>query len=63
MEKTSKAKVFSELYDLMVFYSENRDQPVGKDFDFFRDVKRLCEGLELDYDEFKKEFNLNEGGF
>lgn len=63
MAEMTKVKAFSGLYDLMVFYSENRDQPVGKDFDFFKDVKNLCEKLELDYEEFKKEFNLNEGGF
>ncbi|MHA6258958.1 hypothetical protein ACXYMX_03480 [Sporosarcina sp. CAU 1771] len=63
MGEVDKVKAFSELYDLMVFYSENRDQPVAKGFDFFKNVELQCDLLGLDFEEFKKEFNLNKGGF
>lgn len=63
MIKNDKVQAFSELYSLLIFYSENRDQPVEDGFDFFKEVKTLCEKLEMDYEEFKKEFSLIEGGF
>ena len=63
MDKMIKVKAFSELYGLLIFYSENRDQPVEEGFNFFKEVEVLCKKLDLDYEEFKKEFNLVEGGF
>lgn len=58
MKKNSKLEAFSKLYSLLGFYSEYRDRPVEKDFDFFKEVKYCCEILDLDYEELKKEFQL-----
>lgn len=53
-----KVKAFKELHGLLLFYSENRDQPVEQGFDFFKEVEQLCEQLDLDFEAFKKEFNF-----
>lgn len=58
MKKLDKVKAFKELHGLLIYYSENRDQPVEQGFDFFKEVKTLCEQLDLDYETFKKEFNF-----
>ena len=58
INKVEKAKACKELYGLIDFYLENRDQPVQQDFDFHQEVKKLCHELDLDYDTIKKEFNL-----
>ena len=58
MEKNENVKAFSELYGLITFYYENRDQPVEEGFDFFAEVERLCSKLNMDFEEFKKEFKL-----
>lgn len=54
-----KEEAFERLFELLVFYSEERDQPVEKDFDFFREIKHCCEILELDVDVIKDSFKLN----
>jgi len=58
MDKKENVKIFAELYDLILFYYENRDQPVDKNFDFFEEIEILCKKLNLDFEEFKKHFNL-----
>ncbi|TCP20701.1 hypothetical protein EV207_1504 [Scopulibacillus darangshiensis] len=63
MEGIPRVKAFSKLYDLLVYYSENRDLPIEDGFDFFLEVKNLCGILDLNYEAFKKEFHLTEGGF
>lgn len=63
MEKSNKVKIFSELYNLLIYYSENRDQPVVEGFDFFEKMEYLCKELDLNYTEFKKAFNITEGSF
>ncbi|MCP3742779.1 hypothetical protein [Rossellomorea sp. BNER] len=63
MKKNIKLKAFAELHSLLIFYSENRDQPVEEGFDFFKEVKYSCEKLDLDYEDFKKEFNITKGSF
>jgi hypothetical protein len=57
MEKSEKIKAFSALYDLIEYYYENRDLP-NRNFDFFKEVEKYCNILELDFSEFKKEFKL-----
>ncbi|YCI78861.1 hypothetical protein M1D47_09930 [Bacillus sp. R1-10] len=59
MKKSEKIKAFSELYNLINFYYENRDKP-NTDFDFFNEVQNYCNILELDFSEFKEEFKLNQ---
>lgn len=54
----TKETAFVDLYQLLIFYSENRDLPVPEDFDFFEEVKKNCAILELDFDVIRKEFNL-----
>lgn len=58
MNKKERVKSFAKLYGLLSFYYENRDQPVEENFDFFKEVEVLCEKLDLDFEEFKQEFNL-----
>ncbi len=58
MDKSEKVKVISKLYNLLNFYSENRDQPVEGNFNFFDEVKSLCDLLDIDFEEFKIEFGL-----
>ncbi|MBO1003842.1 hypothetical protein ACFSKI_08455 [Pseudogracilibacillus auburnensis] len=58
MNKQDKVKAFKELHGLLIFYSENRDQPVEQGFDFFKEIATLCQQLDLDYETFKKEFNF-----
>ncbi|MFB4167366.1 hypothetical protein [Virgibacillus sp. JSM 102003] len=59
MKEIRKVEAFSELHNLLIYYSEYRDQPVEEGFDFFKEVKTYCEILEIDFEEFKKEFELN----
>jgi hypothetical protein len=58
MDKKGRVKDFSELFELLNYYFERRDQPVREGFDFFAEVELLCNKLDLDYEEFKKEFLL-----
>ncbi|QJX64113.1 hypothetical protein HLK66_22365 [Niallia circulans] len=58
MNKKEKLDSFIKLYDLINFYYENRDRPVDREFDFFEEVKVNCETLEIDYDSFIKELQL-----
>lgn len=54
----NKEEAFVKLFDLLIFYSEERDQPVGENFDFFSEVNNCCDILSLDVEVVKKEFNL-----
>ncbi|MFS0689375.1 hypothetical protein AB1K89_09040 [Sporosarcina sp. 179-K 8C2 HS] len=54
----NKEKAFIDLYQLLIFYSENRDLPVPEDFNFFDEIKKKCAILELDFETISKEFNL-----
>lgn len=58
INKVEKVKVFAELYELVNYYYENRDQPVGENFDFFQKVEDCCNLLEIDYNEFLSEFQF-----
>ncbi|WP_043929667.1 hypothetical protein [Bacillus sp. EB01] len=58
MDKVEKVKVAAELFELVQFYYVNRDRPVTSDMDFYAEVKRCCEILDLDYNEFINEFKL-----
>ncbi|OLS39208.1 hypothetical protein [Bacillus sp. MRMR6] len=59
MNKVEKVKVFSELFELVNYYYENRDQPVHAGFNFSEKVEECCELLGLDVKEFLKEFKIN----
>lgn len=54
-----KTKAFINLYQLLIFYSENRDRPVSEGFNFFEELKKYCDELEIDSKEIEKEFKLN----
>lgn len=56
MGKDPKVKAFIKLHGLMNFYSEYRDRPVEKEFNFFKEVKMCCDILGLNYEELKEEF-------
>lgn len=58
MDTKEKVKAFKELHGLLLYYAENRDLPVEHGFNFFQEVKTLCEKLDLDYETFKEEFNF-----
>lgn len=55
MDKTS---AFIELYQLLIYYSENRDRPAPEGFNFVSELNTYCEALELDRKEIEKHFNL-----
>ncbi|RSL31445.1 hypothetical protein D7Z54_20610 [Salibacterium salarium] len=57
-QQLTKAQAFKELYELLLYYSENRDKPVSGEFDFFENVKHYCSIIGMDYEEFIEEFNL-----
>lgn len=58
-----RVKAFAKLHELLIYYTENRDMPVTDGFNFFDEVHKLCQILNLDYEEFKKVFHLKEGSF
>ncbi|WP_226037835.1 hypothetical protein [Aquibacillus saliphilus] len=60
MGATNKVKAFKELFELVIFYSENRDLPVDPDFNFFKEVEFYCNQLDLNYEEFKETFELKD---
>jgi len=59
MQNFERVKAFKKLYSLLIFYSENRDQPVEEGFNFLEEVKDLCHTLDLDYKTFIKEMHLD----
>lgn len=58
MEKVEKVKKLAELFELVQYYYEYRDQPVSNQENFFSKLEDCCNALELDFQEFKKEFKL-----
>ncbi|MCM3712728.1 hypothetical protein [Halalkalibacter oceani] len=61
MSKVERVSYFSELYKLINLYSYKRDLVVDEETaNFFENVKKYCELLELDYEALKKEFDLLE---
>lgn len=57
MDKVEKVKVFSELFELINIYYVERDQPTEENT-FFIKVENCCSLLDLDFNEFKKVFEL-----
>jgi hypothetical protein len=57
MDKVEKVKVALELFELINSYYINRDMPTDED-NFFIKVENCCDRLDLDFNEFKKEFSL-----
>jgi hypothetical protein len=58
MEKVDKVKKLSELFELVQYYYEYRDQPANDHDNFFSKVEDCCHAIEVDFEEFKKEFKL-----
>ncbi|MBN2982511.1 MULTISPECIES: hypothetical protein [Cohnella] len=59
MEKNEKVKVLFNLFELVNFYYESRDKPSG--VNFFEELDQYCKLLDIDFDEFKKQFGINTG--
>lgn len=53
-----KVKKVAELFELVQYYYEYRDQPVNENMNFFAEVEDCCQVLGLDFEEFKREFKL-----
>lgn len=61
MNKIERVDYFCELYNLLNVYSYKRDAPVDDETaDFFVKIKKYCCLLDLDYEHFKREFDLLE---
>ncbi|WP_180994439.1 hypothetical protein [Bacillus sp. Marseille-P3661] len=60
VSSVEKVKAFQELVKMLNYFWENRDRPAEEDFNFFQEVKTYCEQLDLDYEEFKRVYNLTE---
>lgn len=58
MNKVEKVKKLAELFELVQYYYEYRDQPVKDNENFFSKVEDCCNALEVDFIEFKEEFKL-----
>jgi len=59
LNKVEKVKCLGELFELIQYYYEYRDQPVkGPAEDFASRVEACCNALEIDLEEFKKEFRV-----
>ncbi|MGG3988613.1 hypothetical protein [Bacillus smithii] len=59
MDKVEKVKVLSQLFDLINYYYEYRDQPADDHFNFLERVEKCCNSLDIDFEEFKKEFKMD----
>jgi len=59
MNKVEKVKILSELYELIDYYYDYRDQPVEPDFHFYDKVEKCCAQLELDFEEVLNEFKIS----
>ncbi|MBP1153685.1 MULTISPECIES: hypothetical protein [unclassified Paenibacillus] len=57
MDKVEKVRVLSELFELINMYYVDRDQPTEEN-NFFKKVEYCCSLLDLDFNELKKEFEL-----
>jgi len=58
MDKIERVKVVSELFELINMYYVERDQP-SEENNFFEQVQRCCDQLDLDFNELKKVFELH----
>lgn len=58
MDKAGKVQVLSELFDLINMYYEERDLPT-EDNDYFTKLEHYCKVLDLDFNEVKQKFELN----
>lgn len=58
MDKIERVKVVSELFELINMYYVERDQP-SEGNNFFEQVQRCCDQLDLDFNELKKVFELH----
>jgi hypothetical protein len=58
MDKVERVKRISELFELVQYYYEYRDQPMAESFNFEAKVQTCCHALDLDFTEFVKEFKL-----
>ncbi|MDQ0412312.1 hypothetical protein [Mesobacillus stamsii] len=54
-----KVKKVAELFDLVQYYYEYRDQPMKENMNFFAEVEDCCRVLDLDFEELKREFKLD----
>ncbi|MEH7253380.1 hypothetical protein V7111_14725 [Neobacillus niacini] len=54
----NKVKKLAELFELVQYYYEYRDQPIENGENFFSKIAECCNVLEVDLEEVKKEFNL-----
>lgn len=50
--------MLSELFDLINMYYEERDLPT-EDNDYFTKLEHYCKVLDLDFNEVKQKFELN----
>lgn len=62
MDKGQKVQAFTELFDLINVYREERDVPIDELSTkvFFEKVEKCCEILDLDYSTFKNSFGLKD---
>lgn len=54
-----KEEALVELYNLIDFYYENRDLPVPRDFDFYEEINKCCDVLEVNKDVIIEKFKLH----
>ncbi|MCL6573076.1 MAG: hypothetical protein K6T88_15555 [Bacillus sp. (in: Bacteria)] len=59
LEKVEKVKILADLFELVQYYYEYRDQPMRENENFLSKVEVCCDRLEIDFTEFKKEFKLD----
>lgn len=58
MNQVEKVKKLGELFELVQFYYEHRDRPLEGNEDFHAKLEQCCQELEIDLQEFRKEFKL-----
>ncbi|MEQ6390638.1 hypothetical protein RZN22_15175 [Bacillaceae bacterium S4-13-58] len=57
---TNRVDTFHELFELILYFYEYRDRPVEDGYDFFGEVKKCCEKLDLDFNEVVEKFELKQ---
>lgn len=57
MNKAEKVKVLYDLFELVNFYYEERDKP--SELNIFAELEKYCDILEIDFQEFKKQFGMS----
>ncbi|MGN7397365.1 hypothetical protein [Peribacillus frigoritolerans] len=58
LEKVEKVKIIAELFELVQYYYEYRDQPMKEGGNFLSKVEDCCNALEIDFTEFNREFKI-----